>query len=253
MEKLLYDVAKEYLMEMLPEPLSLSDLDKYFVGDNRKADSLTDIFIQIIQSAQNYQSMPNVIKFADRKDQIGTMLFNYDYHKIKTLSADDLYHDFREKFHVTSTDSKRNSWYKWSCSIVDAARFPDEFESIDDFRSFVELFDYNTATRIALPLLISTRIKGVGFALACDLLKELGYLNYPKPDIHMMDICEALGLSSRDPISVFEAIVKAANEGGTTPYELDKILWLICSGNFYLDGVKTNGHKKDFIVTAQRQ
>lgn len=251
--KSLYSFAKEYLLRMLPESLSPSDLDKYFIGDNCEAASLKDVYLQIIGSAQNYQSMPNVIKFADRKDTIGDLLFDYDYHKVKDIDPEELYKKFRKTFHVTSTDCKRNSWYKWSCSIVDAACFIDEFKDINDFRNFVKQFDYNTATRIALPLLISTRIKGVGFALACDLLKELGYLNYPKPDIHMMDICESLGLSSRDPISVFEAIVKAADEGNTTPYELDKILWLICSGNFYLDGVKASGHKKDFIAAAQNQ
>lgn len=52
---------------------------------------------------------------------------------------------------------------------------------------FVSRFDYNISTRMALPLLISTKISGVGFALACDTLKELGFTNYPKPDVHMMD------------------------------------------------------------------
>jgi len=247
MDRHLYGIAKEYLIDMLPDALSSSDLDKYFVGDNREATSLKDVFIQIIGSAQNYQGMPNVIKFAERRDRIGKLLFQYDYSKVKNLSSELLYKQFRKTFKVTSADSKRNSWYKWSCSIVDAATFVDGFNDIKDFRDFVGRFDYNTETRIALPLLISTRIKGIGFALACDLLKELGFLNYPKPDVHMKDICEALGLSDRNDISVFEAIVKAADEGNTTPYELDKILWLICSGNFYLDGIKVNSHKRDFI------
>ena len=82
---------------------------------------------------------------------------------------DDLYQRFRKEFHVTSTDSKRNSWYKWSHSIVDAAKFMNEFSDVSDFEKFVGTFDYNVATRMALPLLISTKISGVGFALACDL------------------------------------------------------------------------------------
>ena len=54
------------------------------------------------------------------------------------------------------------------------------FTDVDDFRSFVTQFDYNKPTRMALPLLISTKISGIGFALACDCLKELGFLSYPK-------------------------------------------------------------------------
>lgn len=107
---------------------------------------------------------------------------------------------------------------------------------------------------MALPLLISQKISGVGFALACDTLKELGFTNYPKPDVHLMDVFSALGLSDNDPVSTFEAIVKMSEnckvfDAEVSPYKVDKIFWLICSGRFYLETPEINigRHKKQFV------
>ena len=71
---LIYSAAREYLDNI--KPLGVS-LDKYFLGDSKDFSSLKDIYIQFIRSAQNYQSMPKVIKFDERKERIaetkGTM------------------------------------------------------------------------------------------------------------------------------------------------------------------------------------
>jgi hypothetical protein len=88
--------------------------------------------------------------------------------------------------------------------------------------------------------------------LACDALKELGYLNYPKPDVHLIDVFSQLGLSESDTISVFEAIVEMADvckevDPESSPYKRDKMIWLICSGRFYLDDISVGRHKEDFI------
>ena len=199
--------------------------------------------------------MPNVINFAKRREQIEEILYGFDYSHVQKLSVDELYQKFRKDFHVTSTDSKRNSWYKWSHSIVDAAKFMNEFIDVDDFEEFVRKFDYNVSTRMALPLLISTKISGVGFALACDLLKELGFTNYPKPDGHMIDVFSGIGLSESDAYSNFEAITRMANicskvDTSITPYKVDKVFWLICSGKFYLEEpeeVHVQGKKQELI------
>lgn len=87
--------------------------------------------------------------------------------------------------------------------------------------------------------------------MACNALKELGYLDYPKPDVHMIDIFESLGLSESSPYAVFEAIVKMAEANGVTPYEADKILWLICSGKYYKDDIKVKSKKAEFIASAK--
>jgi len=238
--------------------LSLNDLNKYFIGDRQDFNSLADVYEQLIQSAQNYQSMPKVIKFRERKEKIKTIFLGYSFDEIATYTPEDLYYVLRKEFNVTSKDSKRNSWYKWSKSIIDAAKFMRDFDAVDDFKTFVNQFDYNLPTRMALPLLISTKISGIGFALACDCLKELGYVNYPKPDVHLIDVFEGLGLSEGSPVSVFEAIVRMSDDckaidGSVTPYKIDKIIWLICSGRFYQDNITIGRHKDDFILMTTRE
>ena len=131
--------------------------------------------------------------------------------------------------------------------MIDAARFMCDFRDMEDFKSFIAGFGYNPATKMALPLLIATKIRGFGFALACNMLKELGYTDYPKPDIHLIDICESLQLSTRNPYEVFEAIVRMADDNKITPYKVDKIFWLICSGRFYHDSITIKRHKDEFI------
>ncbi len=242
-----YKYAKSFLIDHLPEGLSGEDLEKYFEGDAKESEDLKDVFLVFIRSAQEYQRMPNVIKLDERMDQIQSILKGFDYKAVAGMDEEKLYHRFREEFEVTSKDSKNNSWHKWSCAIVDSARFINGFADFEDFREFVKRFDYNTETRMALPLLISTKIRGIGFALACNALKELGYLDYPKPDVHMIDICEALGLSGSSPYEVFEAIVQMAKDNGVTPYEVDKVLWLISSGRYYKDDISDKPRKDEFI------
>lgn len=257
---IIYQFAKSYLEDMIKD-YSI-DLNSYFIGDNKGVSSLREIFIGFISSAQNYQSMPNIIQFNTnviRRKMIGEILCDFDYTQIKDKSPKNLYYLFRDAFNVNSKDSKRNSWYKWSCAIVDSAKFVSDFADKEDFDSFVELFNYNVTTRMALPLLISKKIRGIGFALSCDLLKELGYINYPKPDVHLMDVFSALKLSENEPVSTFEAIVRMAdecktltNDSSITPYKVDKTIWLICSGKFYLERpeLSLGRHKEKFIKEA---
>ena len=66
--KLFYNYSLEYLFEILPKDMKREDLEKYFVGDKKDFSCLEDIFEQLINSAQNYQRMPNVIKFEQKRD-----------------------------------------------------------------------------------------------------------------------------------------------------------------------------------------
>lgn len=250
--QIVYQIACRYLHKIKPEQIRSDELPKYFVGDRRDFSTLENVFEQIIHSAQNYQRMPNVIKYHERRDRIKGILYDFDLKSISQYNVEELYQRFRHEFSVTSADNNFNSWHKWSKSIVDAAKFMSDFKNIEDFKSFVAQFDYNLPTRMALPLLVSTKISGMGFALACDCLKELGYTSYPKPDVHLIQVFVGAGLSSNEPISVFEAIIRMAEDckeidPEVTPYKIDKIIWLICSGRFYLDDVFIGRHKEELI------
>jgi hypothetical protein len=107
-------------------------------------------------------------------------------------------------------------------------------------------------------MLLSREIEGFGFALSCDFLKEMGYINFPKPDVHLRDIFTSLSLSQDKPddYKLFKAVIRVAGNAGVSPYNADKVFWLIGSGYFYSDphiGNKgrVGSHKRDFIEHAK--
>jgi hypothetical protein len=148
-------------------------------------------------------------------------------------------------------------WSKYCKGILSSAEFLQQFNSTDDFYSWVNFFVKDERARASLPMIISREIDGFGFALACDLLKELGYVEFPKPDVHLRDIFSALNLCDKpkDDYRLFKAIVRVAHNASVTPYNADKIFWLIGSGYFYADDEigRIPSQKKQFIQFAKSQ
>ena len=251
--KKFYNVSYYFLLEILPKEIDKDDLEKKYFNPKSKINTLEDLFERMIISAQNYQRMPNVINFKDKKKKIKQLLFDYNLLEISKISRDDLYAKFQREFklHTTSKNKKQDIWYKWSQSIIDSASFLTNFKDVNDFKTFIDLFRYNVETKTALPLLISTKIFGMGFPLACDFLKEIGYTDFPKPDVHIKDIIKVLLKSDTEnkisDISAYEIIIDIATKSNVTPYKMDKILWFICSGKFYEHDTKPKSHKKEFL------
>ena len=108
-----------------------------------------------------------------------------------------------------------------------------------------------------LPLLIPTELFGFQFALTCDFLKDLGFTNYGKSDVHIKAILEAYGFISEEESEdlILEKIFDMSKDANVSCYEFDKVLWLIGSGNFYKHPeFGNNGFigkmKDDFIALA---
>ena len=104
---------------------------------------------------------------------------------------------------------------------------------------------------------------GFSIALTCDFLKELDetFDFLAKPDVHIMDVL-AVYLNkgdgyyyngearARECLRDFQAIVEDINQElpddeKITVYQFDRMIWLICSGKFFLDDV--NLSKQDYI------
>ena len=112
----------------------------------------------------------------------------------------------------------------------------------------------------ALPLLLVQEIEGFGFALACDFLNGLGYENFSKPDVHVKEIFGGLGLCAEGAgdYEVIRAVGRLARNTGVTPYNADKLFWLVGSGYFYDDPLLGNKGrigmlKKKFIEVARER
>lgn len=248
----LYETAYKFLDDIVKRDESLHgiDLEAYF--QVKKAETLADVYERFIGSAQNYQMMPNVIKFYDRKQEIKKILHDYDLKTISNMAEDSLYQLFREKFNVQTKDSKRNAWRKWAGSVIDSARFINEFHTLNEFTEFVNSKYNNDDSRKILALGIAKKIKGMGFTLVCDALKELGFSKFSKPDVHIREVFSSIGLCNNDEFTVCEVIEHIAEDCKTvypdiTPYKVDKVFWLICSGNFYREKINIKSHKEDLI------
>ena len=87
----------------------------------------------------------------------------------------------------------------------------------------------------ALPLILAAETEGIGYPLACDFLKELGFVDYGKPDVHVIDIFVGIGICKKgaSPYHVQKIISQIAMETDVSSYNVDKLFWLIGSGKFY--------------------
>lgn len=80
----------------------------------------------------------------------------------------------------------------------------------------------------------------------------MGFTDYSKPDVHIVEVLTSLQFSEKDDIQIFEEIVRISSDckeidNTITPYKVDKIIWLICSGKFYLDDLTIKPHKQEYI------
>lgn len=83
--------------------------------------------------------------------------------------------------------------------------------------------------------------------MTCDWLKECGCVWLAKPDVHINGVVDRLQpvnvVKDKDVLwqmySWSEAIKQAEVDLAMTAYKLDKIIWLLCTGDFYLDNKRT--------------
>src|SRR5690606_8075370 len=116
------------------------------------------------------------------------MKYGDDYTQLLT----DIETDLRPKGKIRK--SPKSIWPKYCKTIISAADFLSQFDSGEDFYSWANHYYNDSRSIAALPLIIEQEIYGVGYPLACDFLKELGFINYGKPDVHIIDIFVGVGL-----------------------------------------------------------
>ncbi|HWP44838.1 MAG TPA: hypothetical protein VNO14_16450 [Blastocatellia bacterium] len=261
-----YRLAKEYLLKFGPDGVTEELLERYLRHPERgsRPDTIAELYRRILESAQGANMKAGVIGRAiGGVDRLGPALCRFQPGRIiKKYGTDwervldDIERRLRPEKGLRRTS--RSIWPGYCRTILSAARFMSEFSTAEDFYEWADFFDKDDRARPALPMLLSCEIYGLGFALACDFLKELGYANYAKPDVHLRDIFEGLGLCQpkSSDYQLFKAVVRVAKNAGVTPYNVDKLFWLIGSGNFYNDphigaSGRIGARKKQFIASAQ--
>ena len=201
-DKKAYQLAKDYLPSRSIEGVTADLIEKYLnpLTLNPKPTSKEGIYKRILESAQNANMKAGVIGRAiGGVEKLSLVLEGFNPRAVMDKYPGDweaILNDIVERLEPRGEIRRtpRSIWPHYCQTILSAANFVEQFSSAADFFSWVDFFDRDDRARASLPMLLSREIEGFGFALSCDFLKEMGYVNFPKPDVHLRDIFTALCL-----------------------------------------------------------
>lgn len=260
----LYKYAYEFLLSF--GIVTRAELELHLRAEYEKPNDLKIIYRKLCESAQNKQMSSKVIGSSiGGVENLGKVLFDFNPYKVaqeyKITEAHRLLSEIKIRLKPNGQvrTTARSLWPQFCQSVIESAHFLKSFETADKFYEWADFFANDTKAKPALPLMISIEISGIGFPLACDFLKELGFVEYGKPDVHLKDIFKALNIIDPNEKSVIKqdyatlkVIDRIAKENKETPYAVDKVFWLIGSGNFYLIGKSIGRQKQKFIEDIKK-
>jgi hypothetical protein len=251
----IYLTAKTFLIRELACVDAEEVLESYlFVPDHSdRSLTLNEIYERLLISAQNANMKASVVGGSiGGMRNLGKALFRFNPKKVERAFANDpegLLDHIVATLNPTGQirTTARSIWPKYCKTILSAATFFGQFKNADDFYDWADHFYGDQRSMAALPMVLAAEIEGIGYPLACDFLKELGFVSYGKPDVHVNEIFAGIGLCSEkaSPYQVQKVIAKIADAAGVSSYNVDKVFWLIGSGKFYKHPeIGTIGRKK---------
>ena len=242
-DKKVYEEARSFLLASTPDEITEEVLESYLSLPSpiHKNISLNDLFHRLLASAQNANMKAGVIGGSiGGVKNLGQVLFNFEPNKVLEKYSgnteellDNIIKTLKPKGKIRRTP--RSIWPKYCRTIISGAEFIAQFTDSKEFLVWVDHFYNDKKSLSALPMILEAEIYGIGFPLACDFLKELGYINYGKPDVHIIEIFEATGLTEKGASNyqVLKAITRISENLKLSAYNVDKLFWLIGSGYFY--------------------
>ena len=253
--KLYSELYRKLLKISSAAGIETSQLKNYFIPDGKlKKESK---MCRLAYSLQNSGMMHNSIRFeTDNKDIIEKVLFSFNAGKITDTysSHKDLYEAFINSGIIDNGigKNKETNWDKYARGLFDGATFLSKENGENTLDKLIKFNGSGISEEMFDEIKnIQNRIHGLGFALTCDWLKECGCTWLAKPDVHIKKVCEEITrnteLNDKDVIRFMFEWAKEieTQEKDITAYKLDKVIWLICTGNFYLDNVKFG---RDIII-----
>jgi hypothetical protein len=268
LDRAAYRLAKDFLTDSLSRSGMEEDaselIERYLhISVTDRPSDMKGIYRRLLESGQSAERKARVIGGAiGGVGRLGSVLYDFEPALVleKYASEQEVFEDIMAQLKPRGNinQTSKGLWPMYCRTILSGARFLSQFSSAKEFYDWVDFFDEDERARPALPLLVAQEIYGLGFALACDFLKELGYENFSKPDVHVKAIFPALGLCSFEDsdYEVFKAVARVARNADVTPFNVDKLFWLVGSGHFYNDEHigkkgKIGSRKKAFIALAR--
>jgi thermostable 8-oxoguanine DNA glycosylase len=238
-----YFAAKKLLIKILDSADADKVLEHYLImPDSSKTHAtIPELYKRLLVSAQNANMKAGVIGGSiGGVENLGKVLYDFNPANVVERfgnSPESLLEEIIVKLKPRGEIRKteRSLWPQYCKTIISAAKFFQQFNEAKDFYQWANHLYDDKRSIAALPMIIKEEIDGIGYPLACDFLKEMGFTNYGKPDVHVVEIFEGIGLCKKNsnPYEVQKVIVSIAESVGVSPYNVDKLFWLIGSGKFY--------------------
>ena len=219
-----------------------SDLGVYYeprpqYNVNNDAVTINKIYLRFLLSLQNRSRTFSIITLHDKEDKYKPFFFDYNPKQVvvKYKSAKELYSAIKHL--LTGNQNNSSMALQWCQGAIDGANELAKYDTPAKLKQ-----EFNKHLDLELPLYWSKKITGMGFALSCDFFKEIGY-EFPKPDIHIRNVFKEIFNVELKDINTDEelcaAFISAAeklnqSEIKTTVYKFDRMIWLACTGKFFL-------------------
>lgn len=259
-ERAFCDAAREYLLSFDAYGVTPAILDSYL--NSSRVDTLQRVYEQLLWSAQNASMRTGVVSGSMELGvkSLSPVLFGFDPHAVRVHFGDDWHRVLDDIVRTVKPRGQirrgpRSIWPQYCRSVVSGATYLSQFPNAAAFYAWADAYDSSDTLRFELPAVISRQVRGFGYALACDFLKELGFTSFAKPDTHIRKILIGLGLldhGASDRRAV-EALAAFSASAGLTPYHVDKLMWLVGSGNFYRhEDIADIPTRRDDFIECQR-
>lgn len=230
------------------------------------------VFVQMAFHAQNATLISKIVNFEKNIPFLKRVLCGFDPKKflseyreaesvVEVLRYDgDKQEGLKWNDHKNKRERKDSLITGYAQALIDCANYLKNFKDAEAVRVDLESHYVRSNNKMDYENLIEY-FHGIiphrfSIALTCDFLKEFDtkFSDLCKPDIHVKDtLCALLGKKNGyyftlkreyECIGQMQELVKLINEKlpkeeKITVYKLDRMIWLICSGNFFLHNTKS--------------
>lgn len=255
----IYQTAYDYLCKHA-EGLTDSILADYFFNPRKK--DLNDAFGVVVYSADDWHKpKARNIAYRERSELIEKTVGNHKIsYVINTFKNDPqkLYSAFTKNISLDSKQFTKDVWLSYANSICGMAQYLSKFKNTEDMYNYFDKFQTpSEKNKLINEVSQQSRIIKTkwswGFALSANWLKDIGMIDYCKPDIQVTNCLNSLGLCSKTNTVVFKTLVNIAEDSKkydktASAFKLDRIIWLIGSGDFYgHPEIKWNGSLEGLV------
>lgn len=238
----LYALAKDFLLQNTERSDARSTLEnrlspEYGLGDIRQ---IEQVWRRMVVSLSNAERKSKVVGDPSQFEDIlcdfspNRFLEENDHFKDQD-KIEVLLNKLEKRRGLKISRQQRGIWPQYTRGLITSAKFTSQFDSSHAFFEWAESFSHDRKSHPGLPLIISQEVHGMGYTLACDFLKEIGFINYAKPDVHVRAVLKGVGLVSEkvSPYALQKKIRILADQAETTPFVLDKLIWLTGSDDWF--------------------